>query len=229
MADANSHTYILASMSPRRRALLGHLGVPFTVQPAHVDEEGLEAAFTGPTHELAVHLARHKAETVAATLPEQTPHPIIIAADTTVLLDGAILGKPRDGEEARRMLRLLRGRTHQVYTGLVVLDVVTHRMPSQSVMTPVTMRAYTDEEIDRYIATGDPFDKAGSYAIQHPIFQPVAHIGGCATNVIGLPLCTLAVLLHLVGVQVALPVAFGQPCPWDESFSEMMDKSGQTG
>lgn len=207
-------TLILASQSPRRRELLGRLGLAFTVRPAQVDEEGLEAAFSGPRAELALHLARHKAATCAATLPAEMPAPIIIAADTTVLIDGEILGKPRDAAEARAMLRRLRGRTHLVHTGLVVLAPATQKQLTQTVMTPVTMRAYGEEEIERYIATGDPFDKAGSYAIQHPTFQPVARLAGCATNVIGLPLCELVGMLSAVGISVAPPAGTGV-CPWD--------------
>jgi MAF protein len=201
-------------MSPRRRDLLQRLGLAFVVRPAHVDEDGLEAAFAGPRAALAEHLAEQKARTIAATFAPDVPA-VIIAADTTVLLDGQILGKPRDAAEARSMLQRLRGRTHQVYTGLVVLATATGQHLSRTVMTPVTMRAYTDAEIERYIATGDPFDKAGSYAIQHPLFQPVARIQGCATNVIGLPLCTLALLLQVVGMTVKPPERSAGACGWD--------------
>nr|MBF6592739.1 Maf family protein [Ktedonobacterales bacterium] len=111
---------ILASMSPRRRDLLSRLGIPFTVQPAHLDEDALEASFTGPATGLALHLATHKAAAIAATLATSGTdgEHIILAADTTVLLDGAILGKPHDADDAWAMLARLRDRAHLVCTGI---------------------------------------------------------------------------------------------------------------
>ena len=208
---------ILASMSPRRRELLARLGLPFVVRPAHVDEEGLEAAFTGAAEDLALHLARQKAQVGHSAAPDA----IIIAADTTVLLDGVILGKPRDATEAQGMLQRLRGRDHLVRTGVVVQPPGDTSPLARAVTTRVTMRPYTDDEIARYIATGDPFDKAGSYAIQHPAFQPVAALRGCATNVIGLPLCTLALMLHTVGVSFVTPTLLPNGCSWDARCTDL--------
>ena len=207
---------ILASASPRRRELLGRLGIPFIVRPADVDETALEAAFTGASEELALHLARHKAAAgmAALTAEEITAGAIIIAADTTVLLDEAILGKPRNADEAWDMLRRLRGRTHVVCTGVIVQPTVG-AAASVAIATRVTMRSYADAEIARYIASGDPFDKAGSYAIQHPDFQPVARIDGCATNVIGLPLCELTQLLRPLGLSLLSPAPLPNGCLWD--------------
>ena len=107
------------------------------------------------------------------------------------------------------------GRDHLVRTGVVVLAPDRAEPLAEAITTRVTMRDYGDEEIARYIASGDPFDKAGSYAVQHPDFQPVAAMHGCATNVIGLPLGTLARMLHAVGLFAATPALFPNGCPWD--------------
>jgi septum formation protein len=202
---------VLASASPRRRALLAELHIPFVVYPTAIDEELLEEQFIGPTSELATYLARHKAEALLSD--DRFSDSIILAADTTVILDGAILGKPRDAADARRMLTSLRARTHTVVTGIAVIDR-QRGIEVRACSTPVTMRPYSDAEIDAYIATGDPFDKAGSYAIQHPSFQPVAQISGCATNVIGLPLCVTIPLLRTAGLSITRgPQHIG--CEWD--------------
>jgi septum formation protein len=213
--QAQAPQVILASASPRRRELLARFTISFIVRPASVDEEQLEADFAGAAEDLALHLARHKAAAGVATLSdaERAAGSIILAADTTVLLDGDILGKPRTIEDAWAMLRRLRGRTHVVRTGVVAQ--LADQARAIAVATPVTMREYADEEIARYIATGDPFDKAGSYAIQHPVFQPVARIGGCATNVIGLPLCQTALLVQSLGLAIATPALLPNGCPWD--------------
>ncbi len=206
---------VLASTSPRRRELLARLGLPFTVRPASVDEEGLEVAFKGAAVHLALHLARHKAAAGRVADPAAT----VIAADTTVLLGGDVLGKPRDAAEAWATLRRLRGREHQVRTGLVVHAPDRAEPLARAVTTHVMMREYSDDEIARYIASGDPFDKAGSYAIQHPDFQPVAAIRGCAPNVMGLPLSTLAAMLRALGYAPATPAPGPNGCPWDDRCS----------
>jgi MAF protein len=199
----------LASGSPRRRELVRSLGLPVIAGIAPFDEEEATAAYSGDTAHLAEHLARAKAGAAlhaeTDTLPAGTA---IVAADTTVLLDGQSLAKPRDAADARRMLTLLRNRRHQVVTALAVATVepphdassstdpeAAEPMRSLSVTTQVLMRDYTDAEISAYIATGDPFDKAGAYAIQHPAFHPVAAIEGCYLCVVGLPLCALTYLL----------------------------------
>ena len=120
-----------------------------------------------------------------------TENALILAADTTVADGDTILGKPADADEARAMLRRLRGRVHQGYTALTLLDTATGRSVTEVAETHVPMRDYTDAEIEAYIASGDPFDKAGSYAIQNAQFHPVAGLRGCYANVVGLPLCHL--------------------------------------
>lgn len=149
--------------------------------------------------ELAELLAERKAKAVAAELPEA----IVIGSDTVVILDGRMLAKPEDADEARRMLRALRGRAHEVVTGVAV--ALDGRVLVDHGRTAVWMRDYTDEEIEAFIRTGSPFDKAGGYAIQDEAFAPVARFEGCRCNVIGLPLSALRTLLGQVGVETAAP------------------------
>ncbi|MBP6786455.1 MAG: septum formation protein Maf [Candidatus Promineofilum sp.] len=186
--------FILASASPRRRELLGLLGYPFEVLVSGADED---AHLDAPPPDYVLHTARHKAETVARALPLATPgtRRLIIAADTTVALDGAILGKPATPAEARAMLLALRGRTHYVHTAVCVVEPGGRELSAVH-SAAVAMRDYSDAALDAYIATGDPFDKAGGYAIQHPVFRPVEQLSGCYLGVVGLPLCDLIPLLR---------------------------------
>ncbi len=207
---------LLGSASPRRRQILTLLGLPFHVGVSPSDEDAAQALYQGPIEGLAQWTAAHKA-LMMFTLPETARH-LVITADTTVLLDGAVLGKPRDPAHARELLQTLRGRWHRVITGVVVSALVDGEFCSRgaSCTTPVLMRPYSDEEIDAYIATGDPLDKAGAYGIQHPQFQPTERINGCYLNVVGLPLCTLVDLLATFGVQPAQQGNTGTACPWSE-------------
>lgn len=192
-------SFILASQSPRRRELFALLGYPFEIVVPDVDEDvhlGADpAAYVLLT-------ARQKAEAVAAALASDSPagRRVIVAADTTVDLDGAIMAKPGDAAEAWAMLAALRGRTHQVHTGVCVADTTSGRRLAAVHSADVTMRNYSDEEIAAYIDTGDPFDKAGGYAIQHPTFRPAATLSGCYTAIMGLPLCGLVVMLRQLGI-----------------------------
>lgn len=190
---------ILASNSPRRRQLLALAGLEFSVIVAGVDES-LQANESPASYVLR--LAETKARTVAA-VPDQ----IVLAADTTVVDGNHILGKPHDAAEARIMLTQLRGRTHQVYTGIALLRKSDDTLLTALSVTDVPMRNYSDEELNTYIATGDPLDKAGAYAIQHPEFKPVAHMDGCFAGVMGLPLCHVLRLLRQLGTnpQADLP------------------------
>ncbi len=185
---------ILASASPRRKKLLSLAGWTFQVQPANVDETPLENE--SPTAYVA-RIAESKARAAAQTAP---PDSLVIAADTTVADGEQIMGKPRDAQEAADMLAQLRGRTHQAITAIAVLRVQDQILLTDLAATDVPMRDYTDEEIQAYIATGDPFDKAGAYAIQHRGFHPVAHLSGCYANVAGLPLCHLVRTLWKLGI-----------------------------
>lgn len=195
---------ILASASPRRRELFALLGVPFSVRTAEVDETPRPGET--PAHTVA-RLALSKASAVAE------PHDsLVVAADTLVVLNGEVLGKPADAGEAIAMLRRLRGRAHQVLTGFVVLDTASNTTHMEVVTTRVKMRTYSPAEIAAYIASGDPLDKAGAYAIQHPDFAPVAKLDGCPANVMGLPVCRLAQALRACGLSLgAMPVQACRP------------------
>jgi septum formation protein len=187
-------TLILASNSPRRSELLRLLGLPFEVHPADIAEV---QASGEPPADYVLRLARHKAAASAEDQPG-----LVIAADTTVVDGNELLEKPVDPADARRMLLQLRGRVHQVYTGIAILDADTRRSYDAVCCTQVPMRDYSDAEIEAYIATGDPLDKAGAYAIQHAGFQPVEGLRGCYASVMGLPLCHLLVGLRTLAVDI---------------------------
>jgi septum formation protein len=186
---------ILASASPRRRELLASLGVPFEVVPSDADET-LEAL---PLAEAVARLALRKARLVAGLRPAA----VVLAADTIVVIDGRALGKPADPEDARAMLHTLRGRTHEVMTGVAVVDAETGRHASDTVISHVTMTAYDDAVIEAYVAGGEPLDKAGAYAIQGAGGALVAGLIGSRSNVVGLPLAATAALLRRFGVAVS--------------------------
>jgi len=192
-----SQTLLLASNSPRRKQLLALGGWEFTTCPADVDETILPGE---APRDYVMRLAQAKARTSARkALPEQA----VIGSDTAVIIDGDILGKPADSAEAESMLRRLRGRTHQVFTGIAVFRPADGKFAADLCITDVPMRDYSDDEIRTYVATGDPLDKAGAYAIQHPGFQPVASMSGCFASVMGLPHCHLARLLKEFGMRPA--------------------------
>ena len=202
---------ILASGSPRRRELLTRLGLPFTVVVSDVDETAPPGS---APEELVANLAVRKAEAVASTVERG----LVIGADTSVFLDGEALGKPRDEADAARTLRRLRDRAHQVVTGIAVVDAATGRVERSAVRSEVRMRPYGDDEIDRYVATGEPLDKAGAYGIQGEGGALVAAVDGCFNNVVGFPLCEVAALLARFGVEPGTPepvcaLPSGAPCP----------------
>ena len=180
---------VLASNSPRRKELIALGGWPFEIIVADVDET--PRANESP-RDYVLRLAEEKARvsSLRADLSQ-----VVLAADTTVVDGNAILGKPADPSEAKRMLRQLRGRVHQVFTGIAVLRVSDGHLLRDICVTDVPMRDYSDAEIEAYVATGDPLDKAGAYAIQHTDFNPVASMAGCYASVMGLPLCHVTRLL----------------------------------
>lgn len=183
---------VLASQSPRRQDLLGQMGLEFTTRSPQIDED----AFQGrDARDLVQTLSREKARWVAAQLPGD---PIVIGADTVVVRDGTILGKPKDPVEARAMLASLSGRTHQVYTGVTVCQ--GDKVVTQAEETQVTFRPLTQQEIACYVATGEPMDKAGAYGIQGLGGLLVAGIQGDYHNVVGLPVCRLGQILRDFGV-----------------------------
>jgi septum formation protein len=180
---------LLASQSPRRRELLALLGLPFETAAPDVDEA--PQAGESPAA-LAVRLSQAKAQVCARLARTDDADPaIVIACDTIVAREGQVLGKPRDKDEATEMLRRLRGRPHSVYTAVTLLEKTTARVLTDVAETQVIMRTYTDAELAAYVASGDPMDKAGAYAIQHPGFHPASEVRGCYANVMGLPLCHL--------------------------------------
>ncbi|MHB1006379.1 MAG: Maf family protein [Chloroflexota bacterium] len=195
---SDSLPFILASNSPRRREILAALGVPFVVRASEVPESPLP----GETAEYTVRrLAEAKAREVTVAARER----FVIGADTVVVCDGASLGKPANATEARAMLASLRGRRHEVTSGIAVVDTRSGNASVGTHTTAVWMREYSRAEVERYIASGDPFDKAGAYAIQDPAFHPVACIEGCYLNVVGLPLCLLLALLWEAGAPIPPP------------------------
>jgi septum formation protein len=201
-------TLILGSSSPRRQQLLSLYGLPFTVARPDIDESVLAAE--APTA-YVMRLSHAKA---LAIVPATRPA-LILTADTTVVLDDEIIGKPSDAAEARLMLGRLRGREHTVYTGVSLRDTRTEQVTTQLVASQVHMRPYDSAAIEAYIATGSPFDKAGGYAVQDSVFKPVERLSGCLPSVMGLPLCTVRDMLAAAGVAMPQAPACGQhnlPC-----------------
>jgi MAF protein len=184
---------ILASNSPRRHQLLALIGMPFVVSVANVDES--TRANETPA-DYVLRLAETKAGAVKADDDQ-----VVLAADTTVVDGFDILGKPQDAAEATAMLKRLRGHTHQVYTGIALFRKSDGLLLKDLCVTDVPMRDYSDEEIRDYVATGDPLDKAGAYAIQHPEFHPVANMEGCFASVMGLPVCHVIRLMRKMNLQ----------------------------
>ena len=193
---------MLASASPRRQELLRNAGIPFTVCPANISE--IPLAGESP-RDCAERLAREKAQSVL----RQQPGRVVLGADTIVVVDGEILGKPRDEADAMRMLRLLSGRTHQVITGVCLAGpslrtenqkLETGFEDTRSETTLVTMTTLTDEDIHSYIATGEPMDKAGAYAIQGIASRWIPRIDGDYFNVVGLPVALVYRMLQEHGI-----------------------------
>jgi septum formation protein len=197
----NFPTVILASASPRRAELLRWAGIAFDIHPAHVDEEVHEEE---APDRYVLRVAEAKARTIASRFPDR----IILGADTTVVVDGQILGKPHDAADAGRMLRLLSGRTHEVLSGICVIGpaaaghdtgVVHGRCDVRLARTSVEFVLLTSDQIDWYIASGEPMDKAGAYAIQGLASRFVTRIDGSYSNVVGLPIALVYEMLSAQG------------------------------
>ncbi len=195
---------ILASRSPRRHELLTAVGIPFSVHVADIDESAFRNELPAPH---ALRLAETKARVVAQCLSDGTDV-VILAADTIVVHHNQILCKPSDAEAARSMLQSLRSSPHQVITAVAVAYQPDLSLPegeriqitSALHTSKVAMRPYSDAEIKTYIASGDPMDKAGAYAIQNSDFQPVASFSGCFASIMGLPLAVTVELLEGTGL-----------------------------
>jgi MAF protein len=192
---------LLASNSPRRRQLLGWLGIDFVAHPADIDESPQpgEAPQT-----YVLRLAESKARAAAQDHP---PVGLVLAADTIVADGTALLGKPADAAAARKMLQALRGRVHQVHTALALFEPQSGALVTELCSSDVPMRDYSDAEMDAYIASGDPLDKAGAYAIQNVEFHPVEHFSGCYASVMGLPMCHLLRMLRRMKEAPGMDVA----------------------
>lgn len=221
---------ILASTSPRRRQFLEHLGLPFTVIAPGASTGGTEIDETPLPDEhpadMVQRLSRVKAQAVLQALPALFPeiahytHPVIIAADTSVVLGDEILGKPASPAEAIAMLQALRREAHLVLSGLTVALAQPGQPPKLATrlhQSRVSMRPYTNAEIETYVATGSPLDKAGGYGIQDDDFAPVARLEGCFASVMGFPFADLAAALADIGLTLPdiAPLCrqlTGQPC-----------------
>ena len=189
---------ILASSSHRRAEILRNAGIAFEIRPTQIDETPLPGE---PARAMVARLAEVKARAAVAQIDAGTRECIIVGADTTVEMDGEILGKPGDSLHAREMLAKLSGRTHHVLTGLFLL-----RLPGGATQTAVENSAVTfaplgEKEIDAYVSTGEPLGKAGAYAIQGLAGRYISRIEGCYFNVVGLPLARLYALLRELGWQ----------------------------
>jgi septum formation protein len=186
---------VLASHSPRRRELLEKLGLPYSVLQVDIDEKFLP----GESIEAGVQrLAAEKAFACSSNRSEG----VVIGCDTVVAVDDQVLGKPQDSAEARSMLRTLSGRSHQVISGVAVLDAKSGALMTAYERTIVYFQPLLEEEIEAYVASGEPLDKAGAYAIQGKAARFIPRIEGCYYNVVGLPLHCLASLLKKMGIPV---------------------------
>jgi septum formation protein len=193
---------VLASASPRRQELLRNAGIGFVVHPADIPEDTLPGE---PPRACAERLAREKARKVS----QQRPSDLILGADTVVFVDGQMLAKPSDHGDAARMLRLLSGRTHQVITGVCLIgpllrtevsELKTGFEDTRSETTEVTMSTLTEDDVRFYVATGEPMDKAGAYAIQGIASRWIPRIAGDYSNVVGLPIALVYRMLREHGV-----------------------------
>jgi septum formation protein len=192
-------TLILASASPRRRELLTQAGYRFEVQPSSIPESRRPEE---DAIRFATRLAREKAEEVFARYPPFPAPVMVLGADTVVVCDGEVMGKPADADDATRMLLLLSGRTHQVVTGVaVVWGLGSAEVAAE--LTQVTMRTLSTQEVANYVASGEPMDKAGAYAIQGYAGRWIPRIHGCYFNVVGLPLALVTSLLEGAELRMA--------------------------
>lgn len=187
---------VLASSSPRRAEILHNAGIAFDIRTTQIDE----TSFPGePAREMVARLAEAKARAAAGQMDASTRECIVVGADTTVELDGEILGKPRDSADAREMLAKLSGRTHHVLTGIFLLRLPSGAKRAAVENSTVTFAPISQREIDAYVATGEPLGKAGAYAIQEFAGRYISGIEGCYFTVVGLPLARLYALLRELG------------------------------
>lgn len=190
-----SNEFILASASPRRRQLLGEMGLTFSVVPSGVDEEYHEGE---SVRDHVMRLSREKAQAVSVRNPDAW----VLGADTIVIIDGKVLGKPDTEEEARGMLKTLSGREHHVITGFAIVHTGMNIVINDAVKSRVTFKTLLEDELEWYVRTDEPYDKAGAYAVQGKAAFFIKEIRGSYTNVVGLPLCEVVSALKGVGAVV---------------------------
>ena len=208
-SDPRARTLVLASGSPRRRRLINAIDMHVQIAGSG-DYEPPPNVGESPqvyVQRLALLKARQALKDVADA--------IVLGADTSVVIDGDIFGKPADADEAVWMLKRLKGRSHEVVTGTALMDAATGICSTSAKASRIFMRDYADEEIDAYIESGEPFDKAGAYAVQDDKFRPAERIEGCYLNTVGLPLCDLLTLLKRIGAPVTFRKDYVIPpgCP----------------
>jgi septum formation protein len=199
MSLQEARLLILASSSPRRQELIRTFKLPVRIEVSHADET---YAPNSTPEEIVETLALRKALAVTNKLVSESIDGIVVGSDTIVVYNNQVLNKPVDDEDAKRMLSLLQGRTHQVFSGIACVDLITGERLIKHRMTEVTMRELTAEQISRYIVSGEPHDKAGAYAIQGIGAMLVESIRGCYFNVVGLPLSLLSRMLGDLGIDV---------------------------
>ena len=205
MASSMDMTLVLASGSSRRREIVKALEMPLRMTVSDVVEGPPEAG------EGAAEYAKRLSLEKARASRHEEEGSLVLGADTIVVLDGEILGKPADEAEAVHMLKILRGRTHSVITGVTLLDADTGGHRSTTRASEVVMRNYGDDEIRAYVASGEPMDKAGAYAAQDERFNPAALLRGCYLNVVGLPLCDVIDIMAEMGVKARLKRGWTPP------------------
>ena len=195
---------VLASASPRRKQLMAGLGLEFQVLATDVPED----QFLGePAQDMVMRLSLDKASALAGTIKAG----LVIGADSTVVLDGEVLGKPADEDDARRMLRRLSGTQHQVMTGVSVVNIATGDRQTDWMASAIKLRTLSDAEIDASIESGTPMDKAGAYAVQDQELRPAEWWRGCYSNIVGLPLCRLLDMLQALGYPLPDRKTLGAP------------------
>jgi len=199
MTKSRKFQLILASASPRRLSLLRELGLSPEVLPAEVDERELGGE---PPERYVLRLAEAKCRAVAPIKSGSEPPCLIVAADTAVVVEGRTLGKPADAGEAKEMLRLLRGKSHEVMTGVFLMRTDDGRHAGAVATTRVMFRDYGEQEISEYVASGEPMDKAGAYAIQGAGGCLAEMVQGSWSNVVGLPLESLSLWMRRIGVEL---------------------------
>ena len=188
---------ILASQSPRRRELIKLINLPFRAISVDADEDSIQDDDLQANVQARAIL---KAESLQSQLADHSE--LIIGADTAVSLQNRLLNKPNSPSHAKEMLLALRGKQHEVHSGVVMLNILQQIRVAFVNTAVVTMRHYSNAEIDAYIQTGDPLDKAGGYAIQHPVFKPVSRLDGCYLSVMGFPVCQIILELQKMNIPV---------------------------